>query len=279
MLHSEGKAVAKNLKVVKGGAPAREPLTVDYASDLDLLQKKGVLTRGDIGLGQNGQAKLTGNFDTRGDAISINARLKGTNMPLDSIAGLLPAFGVILPQGSQLQGGAVSTDLALQGPLDKLVTSGPIDVANTKLGGFNLKSRASGISALAGIPSGSDLLIQALNSKVRVAPDGIRADGIQLVLPSVGTVNGDGIIGANNSLNFKMRAKLANGGGLIGGMSALSTLGQSRGEIPFLIQGTTQSPIFLPDLAGAMGSTIKAPVQGVEGIGGMFGGLFGKKKP
>jgi hypothetical protein len=199
-------------------------------------------------------------------------------MPLDSIAGLLPAFGVILPQGSQLQGGVVSTDLNLQGPLDKLVTSGPIDVANTKIGGFNLKSRASGISALAGIPSGSDLLIQALNSKLRVAPEGIRADGIQLVLPGVGTVTGDGVIGANNSLNFKMRAKLANGGGLIGGMSALSTFGQSRGEIPFMIQGTTQSPLFLPDLAGAMAGTVKAPVQGVQGVGGILGGFFGKKK-
>jgi AsmA protein len=278
-LHSEGKAKAKNLRVVKGGSPAQQVVRVDYASDLDLPQKKGVLTRGDIAFGDGAtQARLTGNFDTHSDVPSINARLKGSNMPLDSIAGLLPAFGVILPQGSQLQGGVVSTDLSLQGALDKLVTSGPIDVANTKIGGFNLKSRASGISALAGIPSGSDLLIQALNSKLRVAPEGIRADGIQLVLPGVGTVTGDGVIGANNSLNFKMRAKLANGGGLIGGMSALSTFGQSKGEIPFMIQGTTQSPLFLPDLAGAMAGTVKAPVQGVQGVGGILGGFFGKKK-
>jgi AsmA protein len=279
MLHSEGKAKAKNLRVVKGGAPAHQVVTLDYASDLDLPQKKGVLTKGDISFGDGAsQAKLTGNFDTRPDVPTINARLKGTNMPLDSIAGLLPAFGVIMPQGSQVQGGVVSTDLSLQGPLDKLVTSGPLNVANTKIGGFNLKSRASSISALAGMPSGSDLLIQALNSKLRVAPEGIRADGIELVLPNIGTVNGDGIIGANNSLNFKMRAKLANGGGLIGGMSALSTLGQSKGEIPFMIQGTTQSPVFLPDLAGAMSSTVKTPVQGVQGVGGLLGGFFGKKK-
>jgi len=132
---------------------------------------------------------------------------------------------------------------------------------------------------LAGLPSASDLLIQALKSKVRVAPDGIRADGISLVVPSLGTVTGDGLIGANNSLNFKMRAKLANGGGLMGAGSMLSSLGQSKGELPFLIQGTTSNPIFLPDVAGAMGSTIKAPVQGAQGIGGIVGGLFGKKKP
>jgi AsmA protein len=278
-LHSEGKATAKNLRVVKGGAPARQAVTLDYASDLDLLQKKGVLTRGDISLGGAAKtATLTGSFDTHSDIPSINARLNGTNMPLDKLEGLLPAFGVILPQGSQLQGGVASTDLSIIGPVDKLVTAGPISVANTKVGGFNLKSRASGLTALAGLPSSSDLLIQALNSKLRVAPEGIRADGIQLVLPNVGTVTGDGVIGANNSLNFKMKAKLANGGGLVGGLSTLSTFGQSKGELPFLIQGTTQIPLFLPDVAGAMAGTMKAPVQGAQGVGGILGGLFGKKK-
>lgn len=276
-LHSEGKASASGLRVVKTGAPAQKPVMLDYSSDLDLAQKKGTISRGDILIGQS-KAKLTGTFDTRGDTIVVNGRLKGDNMPLEQLAALLPAFGVILPPGTQLQGGTVNTDLQLQGPLDRLVTTGPIQVTNTKLGGFNLKSRASGISALAGMSSASDLVIQALNSKLRVAPEGIRADGIKLVLPGVGTMAGDGVIGVNNALDFKMRARLEGGGGLIGGMSALSTLGQSKGEIPFLIRGTTSNPVFIPDIAAAMGSTVRAPVQGVQGVGGMLGGLFGKKK-
>ncbi|MEO6120348.1 MAG: hypothetical protein ABIP12_06635, partial [Terriglobales bacterium] len=214
-------------------------------------------------------------FDTRGETVAIKARLRGNNLAIDHLAGVLPAFGVILPAGTQLQGGTVNADLHMQGPLDRLVTTGPIQVANAKLNGFNLKSRASGISSLAGMPSASDLVIQALNSRLRVAPEGIRADGIHVVLPGVGTVAGDGVIGANNSLDFKMRAQLQGGGGLIGGMSTLSTLGQSGGAIPFMIKGTTSNPVFIPDVAAAMGNTIKAPVQGV---GGMFGGLFGKKK-
>ncbi|HUS19517.1 MAG TPA: AsmA family protein [Terriglobales bacterium] len=276
-LHSEGKATTSNLKVSKGGAPAQKPVTLDYASDLDLVGKKGTLIRGDILIGQS-KAKLTGDFDTRGEAPLVNARFRGDNMALDQLSGVLPAFGVILPAGTQLQGGTVTTDLQLRGPLDRMVITGPIQVANAKLNGFNLKSRASAVSALAGMPSASDLVIQALNSKLRVAPEGIRADGIQLILPGLGTVSGDGIIGVNNGLDFKMRARLVGGGGLIGGMSALSTLGQSRGEIPFMIRGTTSNPVFVPDLAAAMGSTMKAPVQGVQDVGGMFGGLFGKKK-
>ena len=86
------------------------------------------------------------------------------------------------------------------------------------------------------------------------------------------------MIGANNSLNFKMQAKLVGGGGLLGVGSALSTLGQSKGELPFLIQGTTSNPVFLPDVAGAMANTAMAPVKSVEGVSGMLGGLFGKKK-
>jgi AsmA protein len=276
-LESEGKATASNLKVVKSGAPARQPITVDYASEVDLAQKKGVIKRGDIIAG-NTKAKLSGNFESRGDALNLNARLKGDNMPLDGVVGLLPAFGVILPQGTNLQGGVVNTDLQLTGPLDRLVTSGPVNVTNTKVQGFNLKQRASAVSALAGMPSGSDLLIQLLNSKLRVAPEGIRADDLQLVVPNVGTLLGAGTIGANNALNFKMKARLANGGGLLGVGSAISTLGQSKGEIPFLIQGTTSNPVFVPDVAGALANTAKAPVQSVEGISGALGGLFGKKK-
>ncbi len=276
-LHAEGKATTTQLRVVKGGAPAQRPVTLDYASDHDLVQKRGTLTRGDILIGQ-AKAKLTGDFDTRGETIAVNARLQGDNMAIDQLAGVLPAFGVILPAGSQLQGGTVNTDLRIQGPLDRLVTTGPIQVSNAKLSGFNLKSRASAVSSLAGMPTASDLVIQALNSRLRVAPDGIRAEGIQLVLPGVGTVAGDGVIGANNSLDFRMRAQLQGGGGLIGGMSALSSLGQSKGEIPFMIKGTTSNPVFLPDVAAAMGNTMRAPVQGVQGVGGMFGGLFGKKK-
>src|SRR5207302_4321300 len=131
--------------------------------------------------------------------------------------------------------------------------------------------------ALAGIPSGSDLLIQALSSKLRVAPEGIRADALQLVVPGLGTVTGDGIIGANNSLNFKMKAKLANGGGAVGQLANLSNFGQARGEIPFMIQGTTQNPIFIPDVAGMMGNSLKAPVRVTHGPGGLPGGLCGRK--
>ncbi len=278
-LHSEGKISAKNLKLVKGGTPSHEVIHMDYASDLNLDAKKGTISRADVSAGNGtNPAHFTGTVDTRGQTMVVNGVLKATKMPIETIEGLLPAVGVVLPPGSQLQGGTVNADLNIAGPVDRLVTSGPIDIVNSKLAGFNLKSKASAIGALAGIPSGSDMLIQTLASKLRVAPEGIKADALQLVIPGVGTVTGDGVIGANNSLNFKMKAKLANGGGAVGQLANLSNLGQAKGEIPFMIQGTTQNPIFIPDVAGMVGNTLKAPVQGTQGITNVLGGLFGKKK-
>jgi AsmA protein len=156
-----------------------------------------------------------------------------------------------------------------------LVTTGPINVTNTKLTGFNLGDKMKALSALAGVNTGSETVIQQLSSTLRVAPEGIQASNLNLILPQIGAITGNGTIGANNGLNFKMLAKLNNGGGVMGGLSQLTTLGQSKGQLPFLIQGTTANPVFVPDVANAMGQTITAPAKG---FGGVFGGIFGQKK-
>src|SRR3954465_4935044 len=94
--HSEGKISAKNLKLVKGGQPARQVIHVDYATDLNLQTKKGTLSRGDISAGNGANpAHLTGTVDTHGDTMVLNAVLKAARMPIDTIEGLLPAVGVV----------------------------------------------------------------------------------------------------------------------------------------------------------------------------------------
>jgi AsmA protein len=271
---TSGNAKVDKLKLVKGGGPARVPVNVDYAADYDLLGKNGSITKGDILTGKT-TAKLTGNFEGRGDVMIVHMKLNGNNMPISELEGLLPAFGVVLPAGAALSGGTATANLSLDGPLDHLVTTGPINVANTKLTGFNLGEKMKGIAALAGINTGSETLIQQLSSTLRVAPEGIQASNLNLILPQIGAVTGNGTVGSNNGLNFKMLAKLNNGGGLVGGLSQITSLGQSKGQLPFLIQGTTSNPVFLPDVANAMGQTITAPAKGV---GGILGGLFGQKK-
>jgi AsmA protein len=131
---------------------------------------------------------------------------------------------------------------------------------------------------LAGIRTSSDTTIQAMNSRLRVAPEGIRADALSIVIPELGTITGAGTMSAANALNFKMAAKLNSSASMVGGLQKVAGLGQVNKPIPFLIQGTTQNPVFVPDVGGLLGSTVTAPVQGVQqGIGGITG-MFGKKK-
>src|SRR5574341_346695 len=273
---AKGKATASKLKLVRSGGPARQPLTFDYASSLDLEKQSGTLTRGDILVGKS-VAKLTGNYDTRGESPVVHMKLKAESIPVNDLESVLPAVGVVLPSGSSLQGGVATARLSLDGPLDRLVISGPVNVSNTTLKGYSLSSKLGAMGALAGVHGGgSDTAIQTLASTVRVAPEGIRADGINVVVPTLGTVTGAGTISPSSALNFKMNAKLVGGGGAVGGLSQITSLGgKTQGNVPFLVQGTTSAPVFVPDVAGTVTQTVGAPA---EGVGGMLGGTFGTKK-
>lgn len=270
---SEGSAKIQNVKLVRSGRPATSPVQFDYASDYDVARQTGALTKGAIRTGSS-TARLGGTYDLRGESPAVRMRLSGQNLPVRDIQGLLPALGVVLPAGASLQSGTANATLDLVGPVDRLVTTGPINLSNAKLSGFNLGSKLSGLGALAGVRTGPDTVIQLLDSRVRVAPDGIRTDNLSMIVAGVGKVTGNGTIGANNALNYKMVAELANTN-LLGGMSQLANLGQKKGAIPFMITGTTSNPIFVPDVGAAMTNTVTAPAQGV---GGILGGFFGKKK-
>ena len=56
----------------------------------------------------------------------------------------------MLPSGSKLNGGTLSADLAISGPLDNLVIAGPVRMANTKLAGFDMGSKLGALSAFSG---------------------------------------------------------------------------------------------------------------------------------
>ena len=67
----------------------------------------------------------------------LNQKLTGQNLPIDDLQALLPAAGVKLPNGSVLQGGTLTTSLNITGPLDALDITGPVELNNTRLAGFN----------------------------------------------------------------------------------------------------------------------------------------------
>ena len=264
---TNGTLKATNLQVVKKGSPAGRPVQVTYTVNFDLAKETGTIPQGEITMGK-AVAHLTGTYDAHGQVTSVKLKIIGQDMPVDDLEAMLPALGVVLPPKSQLKGGVLNTAMNVEGPVDKLVTVGNVKMANTTLANFNLGSKMSAISALSGKTStGNDTTIQNFSSNVRVAPDGTKADDINLTVPSIGVVTGAGVVSPSNELAFKLSANL-------GGM----------GAVPFTVQGTTSDPKFMPDVKGMASGLLKNALGG-QGKPGQQNpvntvmGLFNKKKP
>lgn len=285
---SEGNATASKLRLVKTGSTASQPIQVDYHSNYDLARETGSVNNTTIHFGKSAAA-LSGNYDAHGPTTTLDMHLIANNMPSADVQGLLPALGVVLPAGSSLQGGTISTDLTIHGPSDGLVTTGDVDLANAKLAGFSMGKGLSTIAALAGLQSGADTTIQVLKSNLRIAPQGIQLSNIDLVVPEIGSMTGNGTIAADSALDFHLVAKLnaANASGTPTNAVGLltSALGARTGgmlkSIPIHITGTTAKPVFIPDVGSAVAQQLIPSgnnAQQNNPVGGLLGGLFGKKK-
>jgi len=278
-----GVFTGNQLKFSSRGSPAPKSVSVKYAADYDLDSQKGNITQGDIAIGK-AQAHLTGTVQSSGDAEWANLKLNAPGMPVDELEAMLPSLGIVLPSGSQLRGGTLSADLAITGPVNKLVITGPVRLSNTQLANFDLGSKLGALSAFAGKAASSrDTSIQNASLNARVAPEGTALDNIAVNLPALGDMTGNGTISPDGALNFKMLANLH--GGVAGGLTKVAGSRTGQNGIAFAIEGTTANPKFVPEVSGiatglakgAVGNLANAPTSGV-GVAKGLGGLV-KKKP
>jgi AsmA protein len=289
MAKAVGTFTGNKLQFSPKGSPAPRTVVVKHTVDVDLDKQSGAITQGDVEIGK-AVAHLTGTFKTEGETQVLNMKLNGPNMPVEELEAMLPALGVVLPSGSQLKGGTLSADLAIVGPIDKLVITGPVRLANTKLAGFDLGSKLGALSAFTGkAVSNPDTTIENFSTNARVAPEGTRADNLNLTVPAIGVITGAGTVSPAGGLNFKMLANLH--GGVAGGLAEVAGMGSGKGGIPFSIAGTTSKPEFVPDLKGMAGGLAGSALQGVlsggkvpggktgSAVQDVLGGLLGKKKP
>jgi AsmA protein len=288
MAKAVGTFTGNKLQFSPKGSPASKTVVIKHTVDVDLDKQSGNITQGDVEIGK-AVAHLTGAFKTVGETQVLNMKLNGPNLPVEDLEAMLPALGIVLPSGSQLKGGTLTTDLSIVGPIDKLVITGPVKLSNTKLAGFDLGSKLGALSAFAGKPaSNSDTTIQNFSTNARVAPEGTRADNLNLTVPAIGVITGAGTVSPAGALNFKMLANLQ--GGMAGGLAQMAGVNGGKGGIPFSIAGTTSKPEFVPDVKGMAGGLAGSALQNV--LNGSkpgatkpgsaidaLGGLFGKKKP
>jgi len=240
-------------------------------------------------------------------------KIEGQGLPATDLETFLPALAINLPSGSRLSAGTLSANLHVTGPTDKLVTDGTVGLFNGKLSGFDLGQKMSSVSALSGIKTGKDLDIEKFTSNVHMAPTGLRADNLDLVVPSLGTVVGNGTLDSKNNMDFKLVASVNSSvvseaaKGAAGGLGGVA--GQALGggtncknggiKVPLQVKGTTANPQFVPDVGGAAASLLKSELSCAGGAGGVesltkglagsqggstadtinqLGGLLGKKK-
>jgi AsmA protein len=285
--NAAGTLHCTQLKLARNGSPSSHPVDLQFAVVQDLRALSGKIENANLRIG-NAALAIAGSYQTRGNAMTTALRVNGPNLPIDDLVAFLPSLGVILPPGSRLQGGTLSTTLNVTGPVTAPVVNGPVKIANTQLAGFNLGQKLGSIRALTGAQTGSDTTIQVLSTDLRYGPDGTNTDNLMTVVSGLGSASGSGYISPTGALNYHLLFKLDSSG--IGGiatqaMSALpgvfgSTAGQAaKNGIPVNVGGTTSSPTFVPDLsrlAGTNQSQSPTKTSPANPLSNAISGLFGK---
>jgi len=270
----KGKVKADNLKLAKGGSPDKKPVEIDLALAHDLAKQGGTLERAAIHIGA-AQANLNGTYRLNEESPVISVKLAGSKMALTELVTILPALDVVLPAGSIIERGTLSVDLASLGAIDRLVTTGTIDVDDARLNNFDLGSKMKTIQQLSGIQGEPRTTIQSLSAGVASSPEGTSVRDIRLVAPAVGELTGSGTISPQHALNFQMRATVK------ASSHILTAIGQ-KGDltIPFHVSGTSSDPSFTPDVKGAAKETVqqytKDPSKAIDTAKGILD-MFRKK--
>ena len=297
MLNATGTAQVAGIKLATHGQPSAKPVQVQFNLTQNERAMTGQIQQATITVGR-AAINVAGTFQTSGATTALNLKVTGNGVPIDDLEAFLPAVGVSLPQGSQLRGGTLTTELTVSGSTGSPVVSGPVRLDNTQLAGFNLGSKLGGLSQLTGgrigSSTGNGTTIRSLSMNVQESGGAVRTDKVALDVAGVGTATGAGSVSAGGALNYNMVLKLtgivpasgssgaAAGGtaGLAGALSgfipggggggALGSIGGVAGAalangIPVAIGGTTSNPTFAPNLGGLMRGAGASTAQGLLG--------------
>jgi AsmA protein len=292
LVNSNGTVHTQHLQLRPDAAPAPKPIDITYNLTLNLGDNTGQLQDAAFQTGKLA-AHLNGTYSMKpSGALVINNKLTGQGLPIDELQAMLPAVGVKLPNGSVLQGGTLTTSLNITGPLSALVISGPVELNNTRLAGFNLSSQLKGIAGAAIGDTGNITNIQTLRLQLQVDQSGIRATNIYTMLPSLGEATGNGTVSPAGALNFKLSMKVDTSRGIGGkAVGLLSLVNGAAGKtasqaaangVPVTVTGTSSNPIITPDVGGLLKNNATSIFGAQKGNGqqlvNSLGGLFGKKK-
>jgi len=267
-----GKATVDRLRLYPDAAVAPAAVTFDHQATYDLNSRRGELGRGAFAIGASALA-IGGRFDNRKAQMTLDLGIEGNALPVDDVQGLLPMLGMVLPEDSRLEGGTLKLSLHAQGKLDALTIAGPMRLEHSRLKGFSLGSKVSGVMALAGLRIPDDTVIESAAADVTLDAGGVTMRNIVAVITDLGRLTGEGSVNAQTQLDFRLRiqpdAALASGSSVAGGSVASALQGaigkSNRDGIGLTVSGTAQQPQFKADTRALAGAVLSGLVAGKTG--------------
>ena len=269
-LTSNGAVNAARLQLVANGSPTPNPVNISYTVNHNLDARSGQIN--DLSINTGGVAvHVNGTYAMTGPQVTLALQLAAPNLPINQVEALLPAAGVRLPSGSSLQGGTLTANLAITGPATAPTISGPVEVDNTRLAGFDLSSKIGGLKPASGSQGGTQ--IQTVRANVNSSSQGTRIDNLYASVPQLGTATGAGTVSPQGALNFQVVAKIIANSGALAGLTSVGggVLGQAvsaaaANGIPVHITGTTTNPVIQADLSQLLqknaGNLLKQQILG-----------------
>ncbi|HTU50707.1 MAG TPA: AsmA family protein [Acidobacteriaceae bacterium] len=278
-VHSRGALHMQGLQLTKTGAPSPQPIDLTYDIKHRMDDNTGQLQQASIGLG-TGTIQLSGSYRLAGDNPWVDLKVAAAAVPIDELQPLMTAAGVKLPNGSQLKDGTLTLTLEITGTANDLAITGPVELENARLVGYDLGSKIQGIAALGGVKTGSTTTIQNMKFDLQASNAGIQVKDIDGTILGMGRSTGSGTISPTGALSFRLVAHVSNARGAgkvgVGLMTKMNQFGKSGSEkeaaqgVPMLVTGTANAPVITADVSGLMHRNASTVV-------GKMKHLFGKK--
>jgi AsmA protein len=260
-VHSSGTLHMQGLQLRKTGAPSPQPIDLTYDITHQMDDDNGQVQQASISLG-TGTIQLSGSYRLAGDNPWVDLKVAAAAVPIDELQSLMTAAGVILPNGSQLKGGTLTLSLEMTGPANDLVVTGPVELDNSSLVGYDLGSKISGIASLGGVKTGSTTTIQTMKFNLQASNAGIQVKNIDGSIVGMGRSTGSGTISPTGALSFRLVAHVTNAHGVgkvgVGFMTKMNQFGKADSEkeaakgVPMLVTGTPSDPVITADVNGLM---------------------------
>jgi AsmA protein len=255
-LITSGTAHIENLRLHKGSPAVSKPLEIAFDGTHRVKDNSGQIEDALVKIG-DANIHASGTYrplKPGSEDMLLNFKAVGQNLPIDQLQPLMTAAAIHLPNNSTLKGGLLSMNVAMTGPTESLVITGPIALDNTSLVGFDISSKIHGIAALSGLKTGNTTHFDKLRANVRKTNSGVVADQIEAVIEGMGELTGSGTVSPTNQIDFNLVVKVASANAISKvGIGVIT--GFSGDGVPIHVTGTSDDPYITANVGGVVKKT------------------------